>query len=77
MITQFEEVTRKRTASFVCNRCAKSRKRVLSVTHTVNPYNLNPDGSVRTRGEVALCVHTELDALMVKTYVCATCEKKA
>ena len=75
MITQFEEITRKRTVSFVCQSCAKPKKRVLSVTHTINPYNQNPDGTVRTPGEVLDCVRGELDALVAKTTTCATCSK--
>jgi hypothetical protein len=77
MTYSFERVTRSRKVSFVCNCCAKSRSRVVRVTHTINPFNQNPDGSVRTSGEVLACVQSDLDALVVKTCVCATCERKS
>lgn len=76
MIQRFEEITRKRTISIICGHCAKPRRRTLSVTHTVNPFNQNPDGSVRTHEQVVDCLRADLDALHRKTVLCTTCEKE-
>lgn len=76
MTITFEEITRRRVVSFICNVCAKSRRRTLRVTHTLSPYNQNPDGTVRTRGEVSEAISAELDKMITTTFVCATCAKK-
>jgi hypothetical protein len=40
--------------TFTCPSCGKAnRKRSFTVEHTVNPFNKNPDGSVRTASEVS------------------------
>lgn len=73
MIHRFSEITGSRKVSGVCTRCGKRRSRTFRITHTINPFNKNADGSVRTRDEVAACVREELAALVATPFLCATC----
>jgi hypothetical protein len=76
MIYTFEPIKRSRTIGGTCTRCGKKRSRTFSVTHTINPYNRNPDNTVRTREEVSACVSADLAALVSAPFVCATCARK-
>lgn len=63
---------------FTCPCCGKpNRVRTFTVEHTVNPFNKNPDGSIRTASEVSANAHnaarTERDQF-AKEPLCATCE---
>lgn len=60
MRIRFEEVTYRRTVNTRCTACSKKLRRVVSESQTVNPFNKNPDGSVKTRAEVAQSVMAEL-----------------
>lgn len=79
MITmRFEQVTRKRTVRLKCKSCGKTRTRTVSVTHTVNPFNKNEDGSIRSTREVWQCVGVELESEVKKLFadgiVCNSCQ---
>lgn len=81
MITmRFEQVTRKRKVRVKCNVCGKMRNRYVSVTHTVNLFNKNDDGSIRSTEEVQHRVSVELDSdvkkLLADGIVCGSCEGK-
>jgi hypothetical protein len=79
---RFQEVTRKKTLKVKCRCCNKKRSRTLSTTHTVNPYNTNEDGSVKSYGEVCQDAQAALDELVTKwsapefTILCDPCKKK-
>jgi hypothetical protein len=82
MITmRFEQVTRKRTVRLKCKSCGKTRTRTVSVTHTVNPFNKNEDGSIRSTQEVWQCVGVELESevkkLLADGIVCNSCEESS
>ncbi len=81
MITmRFEQVTRKRTVRLKCKSCGKTRTRTVSVTHTINPFNKNEEGFVRSPQEVQQCVSVELDVdvkkLLSDGIICGSCEGK-
>ncbi len=64
--------------SFTCACCGKpNRTRSITVEHTVNPFNKNPDGTVKTSLEVMRSASAEakrkLDELSIEPW-CASCE---
>lgn len=69
----FEEIQRSRVVRAVCARCGKKRQRTFTADQTVNPYNKNEDGSVKTRDQVIASVNAELDNFCAETFYCATC----
>lgn len=73
----FEEIVLKHIERFTCRSCGKPRRRTISYSQTVNPFNKNPDGSVKTRAEVRAAVSTGLaesiEQFRANPY-CASCE---
>lgn len=62
MIITFPKVTRKIALTFKCGECGHLTHRTVSVFCTVNPYNKNPDGTIRSPEEVV----RQADALLQK-----------
>ncbi len=65
---------------FTCPQCGKpNRHRTFTVEHTVNPFNKNDDGSVKTPKEVQasarLAAQKQRDEFIRKP-LCATCENQ-
>jgi hypothetical protein len=52
IIRRFETVKRTAVRKLVCVHCGRRFRRQRTFTNTINPYNRNPDGSIRTRREV-------------------------
>lgn len=78
-ITQtFDEVTRIERVTVLCSGCRKPRIRTVKVTHTVNPFNRNKLGHVRSPQEVLERVRAELADRVAKVkctpLICRTCE---
>ncbi len=75
---RFQEVTRQRRVTVKCIGCNKDRVRTVTVTHTINPFNKNELGHVRSPQEVANQVREELAEQVKKmagqTIICRTCE---
>ena len=69
----FPPITVRRVHSGKCPVCGKTVRRSRSFTHTVNPFNRNPDGSVRTVAEVTARVNAEAD-LWVPDFTHTACE---
>lgn len=57
----FQPVGTTRVHSGKCPVCGRSATRSRKFEHTVNPYNRNDDGSVRTADEVYARVKAEAD----------------
>lgn len=55
----FPRVTAKRTVSGRCSLCGRRVRRSRTFGMTVNPFNRNPDGTVRTTAEVRAAVNAE------------------
>ncbi len=74
----FPKITRKREVKIPCKVCGKKSKRVLSVTNTVNPFNLNKDGQIKSQQEVTDNVVAQLKAKVEETLavgrICTSCE---
>lgn len=73
MKVTFQEVTQRSTRRAKCARCGKARTRTYVVTHTINPWNKNEDGTVRSREQVAKCVAAELAEELRGPHVCRGC----
>lgn len=48
----FEEVSLRAAKSLPCPGCGKKVRRQKTFTNTVNPWNVNEDGTPRTRDEI-------------------------
>jgi hypothetical protein len=54
MLVTFPAYGRSAACTFKCIACQKDkRKRTFRVEMTVNPYNTNPDGTVKSAGQVS------------------------
>lgn len=73
--TVFEPVTRWDGRKGNCSRCGKKRSRRLRFQQTVNPFNTNPDGSIKTYEEVAIAVRQEILSSRLLPFVCAKCDR--
>ncbi len=73
----FQQVTRKRRTKVRCRVCNRYLVRVLSVMNTVNPFNKDAAGIVKSRAQVDADVLSELHKLINKTQaegiVCRGC----
>lgn len=56
-------------------KCGKRLTRSKTFEHTVNPFNKNPDGSVKSRLEVYAAVTKEAKDWMPE-FICYQCERK-
>lgn len=50
--TTFEEVRRASVKTVPCSVCGRKIRRQKTLTMTINPWNVNPDGTQRTREEI-------------------------
>lgn len=60
--THFQQVHAYRSLVGECPNCGKKTKKSRKFTMTVNPYNVNEDGEVRSVSEVREQVNAEADA---------------
>lgn len=58
---RFQEIKTSRRRSGKCPGCGKSVTRSKTFEHTVNPFNRNADGSVKSAAEVRADVNREAD----------------
>lgn len=58
----YEEIRAYRQKTGTCPGCGKRVVRKFTTTQTVNPFNKNPDGTVRTKAEVRAAVNAQADA---------------
>lgn len=61
MTWKFQEVSRRAERSGVCPGCGGATRRRQTFTHTVNPFNKNADGTVKTPQEVGVDVQRLAD----------------
>ena len=50
--TTFREISVSATKSGKCIVCSKRRKRTKKFWQTLNPFNKNPDGTIKTVGDI-------------------------
>lgn len=78
MLVTFPAYGRSASATFKCVACQKDkRKRTFRVEMTVNPYNTNPDGTMKQAAQVSLeaqdAANREREQFM-NYPLCKTCE---
>jgi ribosomal protein L37AE/L43A len=71
----FHKITAKRRVTGVCTKCGNKRSRTLTAYQTVNPFNKDSEGKVKTRDEISREVWTEVKAKAAEPFVCASCAK--
>jgi hypothetical protein len=76
----FQQVVRKERIKVQCRVCKRSLPRVMSVMHTVNPFNKDAAGLVKSRAQVYSDVSDALRDLVAKTksdgIVCRGCHEE-
>lgn len=75
--TIFEKIERHAERSGFCFKCSEKRKRQKTFYQTVNPWNKNDDGSVRTRTEIYNDIGREIAEWKAGPFICASCENNA
>jgi len=76
MVINFEQISRAAKVKGVCQKCAKKRTRTIRVTNTINPFNKNPDGTVKNRFDVSASVAEQLKEkvqTLEANFICASC----
>ncbi len=81
MITyKFKTVKTTKSVTTFCTKCQKILKRVLSESQTLNPFNKNKDGTIKTDTQIRKENNKKLlkTAKIVETkgVVCRNCENK-
>ena len=72
----FETIKRTQKITGICEKCGKKRNKTIKSEQTINPFNKNPDGSVKTGWEVKNSVENNLRVNCLKAkehFICATC----
>lgn len=74
----FQERKLKKTIKFICSICGKKKQRVISESQTINPFNKNIDGTIKSPFEVGKSVSEELAKRLDrfnKEPVCSSCKQ--
>lgn len=71
----FQPVRLRQSVAYTCPRCTKNRTKIVCVEHTINPFNKNADGTVKTRQQVYECVKEEHKRRVEETKSGITCNK--
>lgn len=77
VITTFEEIPCLAVRKGKCSVCGKYGRRQNTFTMTVNPWNKNPDGTVRTRREISRALAEQARAWEAEPFVHPKCEGAA
>lgn len=75
----FQEIKNKQILSGICKVCNKKRTRTITEEQTINPFNKNADGTIKTRYEVSLSVKENLEKRVNRFkeegFVCRSCKE--
>lgn len=78
MRVHFPEVKVVATRNMYCERgCGHKTTRQKTFISTINPFNKNPDGTVKTESQVRAQVQEKADAWRPEPYTCKACKEKA
>jgi hypothetical protein len=72
---RFDEVSTRREKSVKCLGCGKRLRRAKRFYQTINPFNTNADGAIKSRAEIMSELQAEAAAWMNKPEKCSTCEE--
>ena len=73
----FEEIKRSQKITKICQVCGKKRTRTITESMTINPFNKDKNGNVRTKNEVYDAVDDKLQEsllIMAKNFICKSCQ---
>lgn len=73
MWTRFEVVKAVAEHIVCCGGCGKKAKRRKTFECTINPFNRNEDGTVKTKTEVQAQAQAKADKWVPKPYLCKEC----
>jgi len=73
----FQQIEVKRSVQYACAGCGKKRQKSISVTHTINPFNVNESGQMKNAAEVRQGALDELglrETQFLRHPLCTKCE---
>lgn len=73
----FQAIRRNVTKTVKCECCGKSLRRSTTIENTVNPWNRNDDGTVKTASQVRDDVDAQAKAWEPANRTCKTCDERA
>ena len=75
----FKEIKLKKTLNGICKNCLKKRTRTIDEYQTINPFNKNEDGSIKTHFEVSKSVKNKLEnrikRFLEEGFICRSCKE--
>ena len=75
-VYRYDEVSATGYRKGICPICGKRGQRQKTITNTVNPFNRNMDGTVRTPAEVRAVVTAKAKAGEGEPFMHASCEDR-
>lgn len=72
----FERIERRRELSGWCTQCSKRFRRIFKIWHSINPYNRDEHGRMKSREQVAadvLKAITDLETAFLQEPCCTKC----
>lgn len=73
MRTTYEQVSRRAVKTLPCVTCGKPQRRQHTFTETLNPWNTNDDGTVKTRREIYDSLDAKAKAWQQVAGCCTAC----
>jgi hypothetical protein len=73
----FDEVSRMASKRCKCVMCGNRRERTERFHQTVNPFNRNADGTVKSRRDIGRELDERVIAWRAQSMICRTCEDAA
>lgn len=70
----FEEVSLRSRWKFRCADCGKRLVRTKKFRQTLNPFNKNPDGTIRSRADILARLRIEANEWQASDVRCRECE---
>lgn len=73
----FERVTRPVSKTVPCRGCGKKLKRSTTLGQTINPFNRNEDGTVKTYDQIVAELREQAATWHPRNDICPTCDAVA
>jgi hypothetical protein len=70
---RFQPIRQQARKNLPCPGCGKKVRRQWTVEHTVNPFNKNPDGTVKDEHQVRAAVRAEAAKWQAEPELCGPC----
>lgn len=72
----YDVISQKQKITGICGVCGKKKSRIIKEENTINPFNKNPDGTMKNRLQVNVSVGEDLRDKIEKLkqkYICYSC----